>query len=90
MRKQRRKFTEEYKAEAVRMVKSGDRKQVEVCQSLGLSSSTLSKWCGESEETTEPKTEESRRVKELEAEIRKLKLEQEILKKAAAYFARNQ
>ena len=80
----RNKYSAEYKAEAVKLVQSGERKQAEVCRNLGISSSTISQWCKNATEPTANK-EESAKVKALEAEIRRLKLEQEILKKAAAF-----
>ena len=83
------KYSAEYKAEAVKLVQSGERSQAEVCRNLGISSSTISQWCKNSAEPAATK-EESAKVKALEAEIRRLKLEQEILKKAAAFFAKNQ
>ena len=87
----KREFSAEFKAEAVRLVKSGERKQAEVCRSLGIGNSTLSKWCNEPiSAAIGERKEESAKIKELEAEVRRLRLEQEILKKAAAYFARNQ
>ncbi len=90
--KTRKDYSAEFKAEAVRLVTSGERRQVEVSRSLGIASATISKWCREQEaEASGPKiTDESAEIKRLEAEVRRLKLEQEILKKAAAYFARNQ
>ena len=87
----KRDFSQEFKAEAVRLVKSGERKQAEVCRSLGVGSSTLSKWCREAELANGSiGKEESVRIKQLEAENKRLRLEYEILKKAAAYFAKNQ
>jgi transposase len=87
----KRDFSPEFKVEAVRLVKSGERKQAEVCRSLGVGSSTLSKWCNEASSASSGETkEESAKIKALEAEVRRLRLEQDILKKAAAYFARSQ
>lgn len=85
----KKKYSAEYKAEAVKLVQSGERSQAEVCRNLGISSSTISQWC---KNVTEPAVtkEESAKVKALESEIRRLKLEQEILKKATAFFAKNQ
>ena len=91
IRQGRKDYSAEFKAEAVRLVNSGERKQSEVCRNLGVGSSTLSKWCREFSEGPVSETkEESAKIKQLEAEVRRLRLEQDILKKAAAYFARNQ
>lgn len=90
----RKDYTKEFKAEAVRLVQSGERKQAEVARNLGLGTSTISKWCREAVAATEEPGVCNKDLvaenKRLEAEVRRLKLEQDILKKAAAYFARNQ
>lgn len=90
----RRAYSEEFIAEAVRMVQSGERKQSEVARSLGVSNSTMSKWCrlaagGSAIEAARDSSKDAETIRRLEAENRRLKLEQELLKKAAAYFAKN-
>ena len=89
----RRRFSAEFKAEAVRMVLSGERGPSAVARNLGIGLSTLNKWCTAARTQQEglPETgvtEKTPEVKRLEAEIRRLKLEQEILKKATAFFAK--
>jgi|688.fasta_scaffold343955_2 transposase len=88
----RRSFSAEFRAEAVRLVSSGERSQAEVARSLGIGTSTIHKWCREAKakDGVSASSAETAEVKELKAEIRRLKLEQEILKKAAAYFAKYQ
>jgi transposase len=72
---------------------SGQRKQAEVCKNLGISSSTLSKWV---RQYRDEKAEESGKVdlvkrnRELEAEVRLLRQERDILKKATLFFAKEQ
>lgn len=90
----RRQFSAEFKAEAVRMVLSGERGQSAVARNLGIGLSTLNKWCAAARgnASTSPEasaTEKTPEVKRLEAEIRRLKLEREILKKATAFFAKD-
>lgn len=87
----RKEYSAEFKAEAVRLIKSGERKQAEVSRNLGVSTSTISKWCSEDAANNgeKPNIVESAKIRQLESEVRRLKLEQEILKKAAAYFAKN-
>lgn len=86
----RREFSAEFKAEAVRLVTSGERTQAEAARNLGIGSSTINKWCRESVQTGKSaENRDSDEVTRLKAEVRRLKLEQEILKKAAAYFAKN-
>lgn len=87
----KRAFSSEYKAQAVALVLQEGRRQSDVARSLGIGGSLLSKWCREARTATAgPSAAESSRIKELERENRQLKQEREILKKAAAYFAKNQ
>lgn len=94
-KRKRRQLSEEFKAEAVRMVLSGERRQSEVSRNLGISTSAINKWCREARGLSEkqkavPLPEDlTERCKKLEAENRRLRLEQEILKKATAYFAKD-
>lgn len=87
----RKNYSQEFKAEAVRMITSGERKQSEVSRNLGISSSTISNWVAHAAGgvTNSSVSSESAELKKLRAEIKQLKLEQEILKKAATYFAKN-
>ena len=89
----RRVYSEEFKSEAVAMAESNGRTQSDVARSLSISLSALNRWCAESKPldsdglTMKELSEENKR---LTSELKRLKLEQEILKKAAAYFAKNQ
>lgn len=94
MGKQRRKYSKEFKLEAVRLLEQGERR--EVCASLGIGHATLYRWRAELQKEgaeafrgqgNRTKLEEENRQLRLENE--RLKLEQEILKKAAAYFAKH-
>ena len=85
-----RLYSAEFRAEAVRLVKSGERSQAEVARNLGIGTATISKWCRECVAAPSSNESDSAEVKRLKEEIRRLKLEQDILKKAAAYFAKHQ
>lgn len=57
---------------------------------IGCSTETLRKWVQRSDVTSGARavaTDEQKRMRELEREVRELKSANEILKKAAAYFA---
>jgi transposase len=88
----RKQYSAEFITEAVRLVTSGERSQAEVARNLGIGSTTISKWVQAAKGTRNPEANkaDSAEVRELKAEIKRLKLEQDILKKAAAYFAKNQ
>ena len=89
----RRKFTAEFKAEAVKLAASGGVSST--ARDLGLGLSTLTKWIAASkqragvapagEETNVFKLQEE--VRQLRAENRRLQTERDILKKATAFFA---
>jgi transposase-like protein len=91
----RRRFSPQFKAEAVQMVLETGRPIAEVARDLGIGDGTLGNWVNawrcEHPEPDQPLTPVERaRVKDMEDEIRRLLLENEFLKKAAAFFARTQ
>lgn len=90
---QRRKsrYSEEFKQEAIRLCSIDGRSQNQIAKSLGVSQTALNRWVRESEQAAAPTSKEtSEELKTLREENRRLKMEQEILKKAAAFFAKNQ
>lgn len=93
MAEQRRRFSPQFKAEAVQMVIETGKSIAEVARDLGVNDGTLGNWVNayrranpEPEQPLSPM--ERARVKELEEENRRLRMENEFLKKAAAFFAR--
>ena len=95
MPEHRRQFSPQYKAEAVQMVISTGKPIAEVARDLGIHDGTLGNWVNAwRQEHPEPDNSlspvERARVKELEDEVRRLRMENEFLKKAAAFFARTQ
>src|SRR3954466_3523039 len=95
MPEQRRRFSPQFKAEAVQMVLETGKPIAEVARDLGINEGTLGNWVNSwRRENPEPTTDltpvERARVKEMEDEIRRLRMENEFLKKAAAFFARTQ
>jgi transposase-like protein len=95
MPEQRRRFSPQFKAEAVQMVIETGKSVAEVARDLGIHDGTLGNWVNtwrrEHPEPAEPLSPVERaRVKEMEDEIRRLRMENEFLKKAAAFFAKTQ
>lgn len=94
MGRKRRRFTREFKAEAVALVRQGTKSVGEIARDLDLVESALRRWVQQAEVddghgrngmlTTQDKEELAR----LRRENRELRTEREILKKAAAFFAR--
>ena len=89
----RRKYTAEFKEGAVRLVLGG-RKASEVARDLGVHGSVLSAWVRQAKvdlgqgPAGSLTTEEKEELGRLRRENRELRLEREILKKAAAFFAK--
>lgn len=86
-------YTKEFRQAAVQMVMDQQRPLKEAAQNLGVLESTLRYWIKDHRRRTgqvDAAEEKAlrKKVRELEAENQKLKLEREILKKAAAFFAR--
>ena len=85
-------FPPEFRAEAVRLMRDSDKPLSQLAKDLGVSEQTLRAWRkqgqvdrGESDGLTSEQLEELRRLRR---ENRALQMEREVLKKAAAFFAR--
>ncbi len=93
-RRARRSFTPEFKADAVKLCRAGDRTIAQVAEDLDLTETALREWVKKADETsddsrTEPLSEVERdELKELRKRVKRLEMEREILKKAAAFFAK--
>lgn len=89
------KYTKEFKQDAVNLVKDQGYSANEVGRRLGVSQSNVSRWMREFRKDQQDGAEGEIPRKELEAEVKRLKkenqrlqMEREILKKAAAFFAK--
>lgn len=93
-RRKRRKFTPEFKAEVVELCQRGDRSIGEVSKDLGLTASAVRVWVRQAKVDAgqgppgELTTEEREELRRLRREVRRLREDREILKKAAAFFAK--
>jgi transposase len=92
-RQKRRRFTTEFKAEAVKRLLDGGKGLGEVATELGLSPGQLSAWRNEhlaagSAEALAARKAEQAELQRLKRENKRLEEEVEILTKAAAFFAR--
>ena len=89
----RRQFTDEFKAGAVRLVLDEGKTVAEVARDLDLTPSSLAGWvkharADRSHGKTGLTTEERAELAKLRKEVRALRIERDILKKAAAFFAK--
>ncbi len=90
MGKKRPRYSQEFKAEAVKLVTEQGYTQAEASTSLGINSNNISRWIIEAQTSSKGQsklTAEQAELNKLRQEIKRLKLEREILKKAAAFFA---
>jgi len=94
MAKERKKHMEEFKRDAVRMMRNrGQRTVAQVADDLGVNANQLHRWASLFEQTATAKRnvqgetleEENRRLRK---ENERLRMEKTILKKAAAFFAK--
>lgn len=93
MAENRRKFSPQFRAEAVQLVVETGKPVAEVARDLGVNDGTLGNWVkawrdANPEPVADLSPLERAHVKELQDENRKLRMENEFLKKAAAFFAR--
>ena len=90
----RQKYTKEFKNDAVKLVIEQGYSTNEVGRRLGINQSNVSRWVLEYRQENEPsinggvtRGELENEVKRLYKENQRLRMEREILKKAAAFFA---
>ena len=95
MGKPRRQYTEEFKRDAVRLMRNrGSRTVVEVADDLGVAANVLHRWAQKldrdaiAKRNVEGETLDQE-VRRLRKEVEQLRVEKAILKKAAAFFARD-
>jgi transposase len=92
-RRPRRSFSDEFKEGAVRLILDEEKKIPDTARNLDLSESVLRNWvkyaeADRSNGKTGLTTEERAELARLRREVRVLRMERDILKKAAAFFAK--
>jgi transposase len=93
-KRKRRAFTTEFKAEAVRLVRESGKSVPTVARELDLTETALRSWVRQAEVDAGRgapgalTSEEREELGRLRRETRTLRMEREILKKAAAFFAK--
>jgi transposase len=92
LRRNRRQFTTEFKCDAVQLVRTTGRPIAEIARELGIYDSTLGNWVrqdridrGEAEGLT---SEERARLRQLEAENTRLRMERDLLKRTVAFWVK--
>jgi transposase-like protein len=91
-KRRRRQFTPEFKRDAVELVRATGRPIAHIAAELGIYDSTLGNWVkqaqvdrGEREGLT---SEDKARLRELEAENARLRMERELLKRTVAFWVK--
>jgi transposase len=91
-RKSRRQFSKQFKAETVALIRSSGKSIPQVCRDLDLAESVVRRWVAQAEIDAGQRegltTAERQELGQLRKEVRVLREEREILKKAASFFAR--
>lgn len=95
MSRKRRNFDAAFKLEVARMIRDQGLSVGQVCRDMNLGETVVRRWVAQLEAEAlgqagpgKPLTAEHLRIRELEAENRQLKQDNELLKKASAFFAR--
>jgi transposase len=91
-KRRRRQFTPEFKRDAVELVRRTGRPIAQIAAELGIYDSTLGNWVrqaqvdrGEREGLT---SDEQARLRDLEAENAKLRMERDLLKRTVAFWVK--
>ena len=88
-KRSRRRFTDEFKAETVELVKQSDRTMSAIAMELGISSKSVGEWVRNAADSKESISEDERaELKRLRKENSELRMEKEILRKATVFFAK--
>jgi transposase len=92
--KRRGYYTPEFKLEAVRRAREGEKTLTELAREFGISRPLLAQWCrkagvrSEVPVDNEEGMDQEAEIRRLRREVEQLREEREILKKAAAFFAK--
>ena len=88
-----RKYLEEFKRDVVAVARRGELSVVEIAADFGLSTKTIYRWMHQADIDDGVKdgltTAEQNEILQLRRDKRRLEMENEILRRAAAYFARD-
>jgi len=92
--KTRKKYSKEFKLDAVSLVLEQDYSRAEAARSLGINAQMLGRWVkehqaeeGQAFRGNGKLTAEQEEIRKLKAQVKRLEMEREVLKKATAFFA---
>lgn len=95
MNQKRRVFDASFKLEIVRMIRDQGLSVAQVCRDMKLGETAVRRWLAQFDSEMlgqrgigKPLTAEQQRIRELETENQRLRMDNDLLKKASAFFAR--
>jgi len=90
----RKKYSKEFKLDAVSLIIDQDYSRTEAARSLGINANMLGRWVkehqagdGQSFRGNGKLTPEQEEIRKLKTQVKRLQMEKEILKKATVFFA---
>lgn len=90
MKKQeRRQYTEEFKKETVALIEKSGKSKAQISRELGINDQNISRWCQLYGNNADNETPSVQELMALKAELRHVREERDILKKALNIFSRN-
>lgn len=91
----RKKYSKEFKLDAIALVVEQDYSQAEASRNLGINPNMLGRWIKEAENDdglafrgNGKLTPEQEEIRKLKAQVKRLEMEREVLKKATVFFAK--
>jgi transposase-like protein len=90
MAKRTKHHTAEFKVQAVRMARASTEPIAKIAKELGVSTSVLYGWLKKSDPSSQPIPENESELARVKRELEIVRMERDFLKKAAAFFAKNQ
>ena len=90
-KRKRRQYTDEFKAEAVKLIVEEGYSISQAARSLDINTNMLTRWKSEltgNASQRKQAADDQEEIRQLREEVRQLRLEKEILKKATAFFAK--
>ena len=93
----KKKYSKEFKLDAISLVLEQGYSRAEAARSLGINANMISRWIKEQKQATDDGqvfrgngklTPEQAEIRKLREEVRRLKMEKDILKKATVFFAK--
>src|SRR5262245_28760553 len=91
-KRSRRRFSKEFKAETVALIRQSGKSIAEICRDMGLSESSVHRWLAQAEVDAGQRngltTDERAELSHLRRELRVAREERDVLAKAIAFFTK--